>query len=102
MCKDKLFIFWVLLVFSVVIPGGADANMITVATPVGATELGGNPVNAQAVITTSQDAITITLANLFVNPTTVAQNLSGLFFTLAPGLTGTISSSSGEVLSKSV
>jgi hypothetical protein len=69
--------------------GPAAANTVTINTPAGATEIGGNLVNAQAVITTSDyDAVThpynveIVLTNNLANPKTIAQCLSDFGFVL--------------------
>src|SRR4051812_43508270 len=64
------------------------AGSITYVTPSGSTA-GGQPVNAEADITTSSGSITIVLRNLLANPTSVVQNLSDLSFTVGQGsLTG--------------
>lgn len=74
----------------------AMANTITYVLPSGATEMGGNPVSAQATFTTGAGTLTITLQNTLSDPLTVAQNISDLFFVLSSGQTsGTLSSSSG-------
>src|SRR5262249_38675924 len=75
----------------------AHAGTITYVTPSGATS-GGQAVDAEAVFTTGTHSLTITLTNLEANPTSVAQNLSDLSFTISGGsLTGaTLSSSSGQ------
>jgi len=61
----------------------AHAGLFTFQTAAGATESGGNPVSASANITTGAGTMTITLNNLLVNPTTVAQNLSDFSFVLS-------------------
>jgi hypothetical protein len=77
--------------------GGAQATTITYVTAGGATESGGNPVSASATFVTSANTVTITLTDLYANPTTVAQLISDLFFTLSTGQTaGTLSTSSGQ------
>jgi hypothetical protein len=74
----------------------ASANTITYTTPSGATESGGNPVSASATFITGPGTVTITLANLLANPTTVAQLISDISFGLSSGQTaGTLASSSG-------
>ena len=75
----------------------AHAGSFTFDTTPGATESGGNPVDAQAVFTTTAGQVSVTLYNLLVNPTTVAQNLSDFLFTLS-GTTslGSLASSSGQ------
>ena len=75
----------------------AHAGSFTFQTAAGATESGGNPVSASASVTTGAGTVTITLFNLLVNPTTVAQNISDLDFSLS-GTTalGSLGSSSGQ------
>jgi hypothetical protein len=74
----------------------ASANTITFSTAPGATESGGNPVNASATFTTGAGTVVVTLDNLLANPTTVAQLISDFSFGLSSGQTsGTLSSSSG-------
>jgi len=75
----------------------AHAGSFTFQTAAGATESGGNPVNASASITTGAGTVTITLFNLLVNPNTVAQNISDFHFSLS-GTTalGSLFSSSGQ------
>jgi hypothetical protein len=76
--------------------GTAQATVITFSTAPGATEAGGNPVSATATFTTSDGSINIQVTNTLVNPTTIAQNISDLAFTLSSGQTsGTLSGSSG-------
>lgn len=64
------------------------------------TSSGGGPVNGSATFVTSLNSITVTLSNFLANPKTVAQNISGLVFTLSipPSLSPTLSSSSGTEL----
>jgi len=64
------------------------APINTFVTATGATESGGNAVNASAVVTLGTGTITVTLTNLLANPTTVAQNISDFFFTLNTTPTG--------------
>src|SRR5262245_59984138 len=75
----------------------AHAGSITYITPSGATS-GGQAVDAEAVFTTGLDSLTITLTNLEANPTSVAQNLSDLNFSLSNGTNAgfSLSSSSGQ------
>jgi PEP-CTERM motif len=63
----------------------ASASVITIATPGGSTESGGNPVSASAMFTTSAGQVTIDLSNLLAIDqfSTVAQALSDLSFTLS-------------------
>ena len=73
----------------------AHADMITHVTPVGAT-MNGQPVNARATFTTTTDHITVVLENLQVDPKSVTQNISGLFFTVSTGQSaGVLTTSSG-------
>jgi hypothetical protein len=54
-------------------------------------------VNASAVFTTGAGTITINLTDLEANPTSIAQLISGLDFTLSTGATtGTLASSSAQ------
>ncbi len=63
----------------------AQGGSITFVTPNGSKESGGNPVDATVTFTTSANVITVVLNNLEVNPTTVAQNISDLLFTVSTG-----------------
>jgi len=75
------------------------ASSIEFDTPAGATTSG--PVSDKAIITTSAGQITIEVVDLLVNPTDVAQLISGFFFTLsnAPGtLPATVVPSASDVL----
>jgi len=77
---------------------GAAASSITYGTPAGSQQ-SGQPVNATAAFTTNDNGtISITLTNLEANPTTVAQNISDLLFTLSNGTTtsASLTSSSGQ------
>lgn len=70
----------------------ASASLITYTTPAGST-LGGQPVEAKVTFTTSTDHIVVRLENLQADPTTVAQNISYLYFKVSTGQTaGTIES----------
>jgi len=63
------------------------ASTVVYQTPTGSVS-GGQSVSATASITTNADGtISVTLTNLFANPTSAAQLLSDLYFTLdvAPG-----------------
>jgi hypothetical protein len=79
------------------IPGVASAGSYTFATASGAKESGGNPVSASVDFTTSANTITVAITNLFVDPKTIAQNISDLFFDVSKGSvsTGSITSSAG-------
>jgi len=73
----------------------ASANTITIDTPSGST-LGGLPISAEAVFTTSANDLKITLRNFQNDPTSVIQSISGLSFALTSGQTsGSLLSSSG-------
>src|ERR1700746_3460472 len=72
-----------------------NAASDTFTTPGGSTA-GGQPVDASALFTTGSGTVSITLNNLFANPTAVSQAISDLDFTLSTGpTTGTLASSSG-------
>jgi hypothetical protein len=73
------------------------ANMIIFTTPTGSTTSGGS-VSAEADVTTGAGTVTVTLKNLTVDPTSVAQNLSALTlaFNNAVGANSLSSSSSSE------
>jgi hypothetical protein len=83
--------------FLILAIGGQSAHAATIVSiPPGSAESGGNPVSATATFTFGFDDIQITLVNNQANPTTVAQNLSDLGFTLSTGQTSaTLASSSG-------
>ena len=56
--------------------------------------------NASATFTTSANTLTVTLTDLLANPTSVGQLVSNLIFRLSSGqTTGTLSSSSGQLVS---
>ncbi|MGN6369761.1 MAG: hypothetical protein ACTHN5_15995 [Phycisphaerae bacterium] len=75
--------------------GAASANTVDIATLIGAT-VGGNPVSADALVTTGNGTVTVVLTNLIVDPTTVGQNISGFSFTLSDVFTtDSLTSSSG-------
>ena len=63
----------------------AGAASFTFSTAPGATESGGNPVDASAVFMTSGSTLTITLTDLLANPKTVAQLISDLQFGVTIG-----------------
>ena len=62
----------------------ASAATITYATPL-ESDVNGKPVSAQVTFVTSTNQISVLLENLFVDPTSVAQNISGLFFSVDGG-----------------
>jgi hypothetical protein len=73
----------------------ASANTATFDTSAGSTA-GGNPVDAEAVFTTGNGTLSITLRNLQADPTAVIQAISGLSFNLSSGqVSGLLTSSSG-------
>ncbi len=75
------------------------ASTITFVTPTGASTSGG-AVSDSATIVTGAGTVTITLNNLLVNPTDVAQLISDFDFVLSNGATtGTLVSSSGQQIS---
>lgn len=74
----------------------ARANQVTFTTP-GGSKQNSRPVDATAVFTTGAGTVTVTLTNNVVDPTSVVQNISGLFFTPASGQnSGSLTSSSGK------
>jgi hypothetical protein len=77
----------------------AAASSITYVTPTGA-DAGGGPVDASAKFVTGAGTITITLTNLEANPTSVAQNISDLLFTLSNGTTtsASLTSATGQAV----
>jgi hypothetical protein len=81
---------------TVLAASSAFGSVITYVTPTGSTTSGG-PVSATATFTTSDGQVMVTLDDLLVNPTDVAQLISDLDFVLG-GVTGsfTLLSSSGQ------
>jgi len=76
----------------------ASATDITLTTPIGATTSGG-AVDASAEFITGAGTLTIILDNLFADPKSIAQLLSGIDFTLSDlATTGSLTSSSGQQL----
>ena len=63
----------------------ARAGVVVFETVTGATESGGLAVDAKVAFTTSMDTIKVVMTNLVIDPTSVAQNLSDLAFTLSTG-----------------
>ena len=87
---------------------GADALILSYATPSGSVDAAGDPVSARADVSTTGGVLTVTLTNLQSNPKDAGQLLSDFGFTLALyhentetsspfGGTGTLSTSSGIV-----
>ncbi len=73
----------------------AEAGLFTFTIP-GATTVGGQPVSANASITTGAGTISVTLNNTQANPTSVIQNLSDLFIAFNNSqVSGSLTSSSG-------
>jgi hypothetical protein len=66
----------------------ANAKQILFSTDPSAT-MGGNPVSASALFTTSSGQLTIVLSNLLANETSDGQAISGLEFNLSQILAGT-------------
>jgi hypothetical protein len=60
----------------------AQASVITYVTPAGSVDGAGNPVSAEADISSTGGVITVTLKNLQGNPTEAGQLLSDVRFTL--------------------
>jgi len=78
------------------VAASADANVINVFTPQGAFNGQGDPVRASATFTTGTGSCTLSLSDLLPNPTSVGQLVSGISFSLPPGLTsGTLGVNSG-------
>lgn len=77
------------------VSSAANATVVTYMTASDATEnSAGLPVSASVTFTTTTDGLVITIENTLVNPTSVAQNISDLYFTLDSGATsGTLDSS---------
>ena len=76
----------------------AHAATVTFVTPPG-TSVPDGSVNASATFTTGAGTLSVTLTDLLANPTSVGQTLSDLIFTLSSHqTTGTISSSSGQLI----
>lgn len=61
----------------------AEASVITYVTPAGSVDAAGNPVSAQATVSSTAGGITVTLQNTLANPTEAGQLLSDFGFTLA-------------------
>ena len=83
------------------LPLAANADTITFSTAPGAQNGGGNAVDASVTFTTGNGTLTIDLTNLLsaAGTTTVAQNISDLFFTLSNTTsTGSVSSSSATFI----
>lgn len=80
-------------------PSLCRADMVTFVNGT-STESGGNAIATEADFVTSTNTVTVTLKNLLVNPKTVAQNISDLFFKLSDtSLTsGSLSSSSAQLV----
>jgi hypothetical protein len=66
---------------------GANAASISVSTPSGAIEKSGLPVDASATFVTGQNQVLIVLRNNLANPTSVAQLISDISFSLSGGQT---------------
>src|SRR5260370_3440372 len=63
--------------------GTAVAGTFTFVTPGASVDTAGESVSAAVTFTTGAGTLSISLTNLTVNPTSVGQNLSDLFFTLS-------------------
>jgi len=95
MQKKLWFVLALVAVALWVVPASATSTQ-TLSLPAGSTEAGGNSVSASVKFTFDTDSVMVDLWNTVVNPKTVAQNISDLFFVLDSGQTsGTLSSSSG-------
>ncbi len=76
---------------------GLNANANTITFDTGAMALGGQTVNAEAVVQTLNGKLSITLRNLVTDPTSVIQNISGFQVVLSSGqTTASLLSSSGQ------
>ncbi len=75
----------------------ASASIITLSTPFDSS-VDGQPVEAEATFTTGTDSITIVIANLHADPTSVVQNVSGLVFSLTSGETDATITSSAALM----
>jgi hypothetical protein len=87
----KNLILWAALLCAPV----AFAGTSSFSTASGSTA-GGQPVDASASFTTGAGTLDITIFNNQVNPTSVIQNVSDLFFSLSGVTSGTLASSSGN------
>jgi hypothetical protein len=77
----------------------ASALTITYQTASTAKDSAGDAVSAEAIFTTSQNTLTITLVNLLVDQKDVGQNISDLYFTLGSSATSASSwTSSGNLI----
>src|SRR5215471_519876 len=78
----------VLMLTSCSLAISANAASISVSTPSGATEKSGLPVDASATFVTGQNGeVLIVLRNNLANPTSVAQLVSDISFSLSGGQT---------------
>lgn len=86
----------VVALVAIVLPGvPVHADLIQWFIPSGSS-VGGQPVDAEVEFTTSTDEIVVVLRNLQVDPRSVIQNVSSLFFTVSTAQNaGTMISSSG-------
>ena len=80
----------------------ASAGAATMTFDTGAISLGGQTVDAEAIVTTGAGTVTVTLRNLEADPTAVIQNISGFGFTLSGGLGAGSSLSSSSGLERTV
>jgi hypothetical protein len=79
----------------------AHAGTFTFFTPTGATG-NGQPLNAEAVITTDTGSLSVTLENLQANPTNIAQVISDLDITINSGTGSTVGSSLANSLGSEI
>src|SRR4051812_19382882 len=87
------------LVLGSIVSGASPAGAASISfqTAPGAVNGGGQAVSGSAVFTTGAGVINLTLSNLLANPTSVAQDISGLFFTISTGQkSGSLTSSLGQ------
>ena len=75
-----VFVALFVLVLGLATVQSANATPIEYITPTGSTIIGGGVVEAEAFFTLNAGSISLKLANLFQNPTDIAQLLNGISF----------------------
>ncbi len=104
-CFSGFYFLLILVLYGGMVASSVEGSLVTHLTSPGTT-VGGNPVSAKVTFTTTTDKVTVVLENLIVDQKSVAQNISGLYFSISTGQTaGTLVSSSGllrEIDSKGV
>ncbi len=87
----------VTLLFAAAVPCRADFTSFYETRPGAVNPSDGKPINASAAFVADGTNLTITLTNLEADPTSVSQNISGLFFSFTTGETaGALTSSSAD------